>query len=78
MGISNLQYSNKIITIPYNEELKYLLFTITNGLKSNQKYDESYQEDQRDVVFCPGDFHPFAFMGDFPDIDEDLKIRIYV
>ena len=78
VGISIYNTSNKNVTIPYDEGIKIFAFYDNEWVEINQKYDESYQEDQRDVVFYPGDFHPFAFMGDFPDSDEDLKIRIYV
>ena len=78
VGIFISNISNKNVTIPYDEGIKIFAFYDNEWVEINQKYDESYQEDQRDVVFYPGDFHPFVFMGDFPDIDEDLKIRIYV
>lgn len=78
VGISISNISNKIITIPFDEGIKIFALYDNEWVEINKKYDDSYQRDQCDLVFYPGDFNPYAFMGDFPDIDEDLKVRIYV
>ena len=78
VAIYIMNISNNLITIPFDEGIKIFALEGDEWVEINKQYDEHYQQNQRNVNFLPGDYVPFQFVGDFPDTDEDLLVRVYV
>jgi len=70
--------SNKLITIPIDKGVRIFVQEGEEWVEINQLYDDRYEQYQQNLILLPGEYIPFEFSGDFPDTDEDIRVRVYV
>ena len=70
--------SNKLITIPFDKGVRIFVQEDDEWIEIDQLYDDHYEQNQQNLILFPGEYVPFEFSGDFPETDEDIRVRVYV
>ena len=76
INIKNI--SNKLITIPIDKGVRIFVQEGKEWVEIDQQHDDYYEQNQQNLYLLPGEYIPYEFSGNFPDTDEDIRVRVYV